>query len=473
MWAESAPFPATTCTFDTPRFLTPERHGSPDRRGGETATYNLRVITTTAEALARSFATTPDGQPPAIELPEGLTVNDALRIAHAVNSTLAESTRRVYELGWKRWERWCSTRSIRPLPASSALVCAYLTDLAGAGCSVPTLDLAVGAISYHHRVRGHADPTACEAVRQVRRGLRRIVGTAPRRQARPLDVADLRQILQPIDRGSAKGARDAAILLLGFASALRVSELVGLTLDDVEYKPAGLVMSIHRSKTDQEAAGQLVPVAHGSHAETDPVAALDAWLRHRGTDPGPLFTGMRNRHITTEPISGIAVGGMLRNRAGAAGLPVERITPHSLRAGHATTAALAGVSLDRIATQTRHKRLSTLLERYIRPAQALDYTSRRDLGLQPDRPIDRSQPSGLITIGAGGSKPSFHTRTRTGSSLIRPRMGSGSSERARRRPLMLPCAAERILSERNAAMDNEYENALLVACGGFRMAVGQ
>ena len=335
------------------------------------------MITTTAEALTA----TPDTPLPAIELPDGLTVKDALRIAEAVNSTLAASTRRVYDLGWKRWERWCETRGTQPLPASPALVCAYLTDCASGGALVPTLDLAVGAISYRHRVRGFEDPTACEAVRQVRRGLRRIVGTATRRQARPLDVVDLRRILGRVDRATAKGARDAAILLLGFASALRVSELVGLTLADVECKPAGLLLSIHRSKTDQEAIGHVVPVAHGSHAGTDPVAALDAWLRHRGTDPGPLFTGMRNGHVTTEPLSGTAVGRMLRTRAHDAGLSAERITPHSLRAGHATTAALAGVSLDRIAAQTRHKRLSTRLERYIRPAQALDHTSSRDLGL--------------------------------------------------------------------------------------------
>jgi integrase len=90
---------------------------------------------------------------------------------------------------------------------------------------------------------------------------------------------------------------------------------------------------------------------------------------------------MRNRRVTTDPLSGTAIGRMLRTRAYDAGLPAERITPHSLRAGHATAAAVAGVSLDRIAAQTRHKRLSTLLERYIRPAQALDLTSSRDLGL--------------------------------------------------------------------------------------------
>lgn len=228
---------------------------------------------------------------------------------------------------------------------------------------------------------GRPDHGGGHPVRQVRRGLRRIVGAAPRRQARPLDTDDIRQILGLIDRSTAKGARDAAIILLGFASALRVSELVGLTMADVEYKPAGLLLAIHRSKTDQQGLGHLVPVAHGSRANTDPIAALDAWLGHRGSEPGPLFTGMRNRHVTVEPLSGTAVGRMLRNRATDAGLPAERITPHSLRAGHATTAAVAGVSLDRIAAQTRHKRLSTLLERYIRPAQALDHTTSRDLGL--------------------------------------------------------------------------------------------
>lgn len=336
--------------------------------------YNLRMITTTAEALAISPSHL-------VQLPDGVTVQDALRIAEAINSTLAASTRRVYDLGWNRWERWCATRRAQSLPASAALVCAYLTDLAATGSSVPTLDLAVGAISYRHRVRGHDDPTAGEAVRQVRRGLRRMVGTAPRRQARPLAVADLRQILAPVDRTTAKGARDAAIILLGFASALRVSELVGLTLADVAYKPAGILLTIQRSKTDQEAVGHLVPVAHGQHADTDPIAALDAWLAHRGSRPGALFTAMRNGGVTLEPLSGIAVGRMLRSRAQNAGLPAERITPHSLRARHATTAALAGVSLDRIAAQTRHKRLSTLLERYIRPAQALDFTSSKDLGL--------------------------------------------------------------------------------------------
>ncbi len=90
---------------------------------------------------------------------------------------------------------------------------------------------------------------------------------------------------------------------------------------------------------------------------------------------------MRNKVVTREAISGEAISIVLRKRARAAGLAAERIIAHSLRAGHATSAAVAGVALDRIAAQTRHRRLSTLIERYIRPAQALEYTSSRDLGL--------------------------------------------------------------------------------------------
>ncbi|MGH3506756.1 MAG: tyrosine-type recombinase/integrase [Nocardioidaceae bacterium] len=230
-------------------------------------------------------------------------------------------------------------------------------------------------------MHGLPNPVLTEGVRQVRRGLRRLIDTAPRRQARPLGTEEIRQIVQHIDRSTALGARDAAIILLGFASAMRRSELVALTLADVEHKPGGILLTIRRSKTDQYCDGQVVAVVHGQHTVTDPIAALDAWLSVRGNDPGRLFTSLRNKTVTAEPISGEAISIVLRKRARAAGLAAERITAHSLRAGHATSAAVAGVALDRIAAQTRHKRLSTLLERYIRPAQALEYTSIRDLGL--------------------------------------------------------------------------------------------
>jgi integrase len=170
------------------------------------------------------------------------------------------------------------------------------------------------------------------------------------------------------------------MILLGLASALRRSELVSLTLADVELKPAGLLLSVRQSKTDPKGHGQVVAVAHGQHARTNPVAALVGWRAVRGEVPGALLTRIWGSRVSLEPLSGHVVARMLRARAEAAGLAAERVT--SLRAGHATTAALAGVPLNRIAAQTRHRDLSVLVNCYIRTLEALATTSSRDRGLR-------------------------------------------------------------------------------------------
>jgi integrase len=310
-----------------------------------------------------------------------LTVDDAVRIAAALDAAHAESTRILYAHTWRVWERWCTARGIPALPADPAALAAYLVERAATGTAVASLNMACTAIRHMHRQHGLANPAADELVRQVRLGLRRTYGTAPRRLARPLTVPEIRQIVTSIDRSTPIGARDAAIILLGCASALRGSELGALSLADIEAKPGGLLVCIRHSKTDQEGRGQVVAVAHGTHATTDPVAALAAWRRVRGDQPGALFTRIWASRISDQPLGNHVVARMLRQRAVAAGLDGTRITAHSLRAGHATAAAMAGVPLDRIAAQTRHKDLGVLVNRYIRPLEALAMTSSRDLGL--------------------------------------------------------------------------------------------
>lgn len=137
---------------------------------------------------------------------------------------------------------------------------------------------------------------------------------------------------------------------------MRRAELVALTLADVETKPLGLLLTVWKSKMDQEGSGQVVGVAHGTFAETDPVAALAVWCAVRGETPGALFTRIWASSVSLEPLSGHVVARMLRARAETAGLDGTRITAHSPRAGHATTAALAGcrstASLPRPGTRT-------------------------------------------------------------------------------------------------------------------------
>lgn len=103
------------------------------------------------------------------------------------------------------------------------------------------------AIAHRHHQEGLDDPTAAAVVRRVRRGLRRILNTAPRRQAHPLTVAGLAQILTSVETTSRTGIRDRAVLLLGYATALRPSEIAALHLADIGVDSHGLLITIRRS----------------------------------------------------------------------------------------------------------------------------------------------------------------------------------------------------------------------------------
>ena len=187
------------------------------------------------------------------------------------------------------------------LPASAETVACYVADLAKVA-KPATIDFRLAAISATHRAAGHDSPTKEEAVRLVRRGVRRMLGTA-QRQMRPVTVPDLRTMLQGLDTDPA-GCRDRALLLLGFAGALRRSELVGLDVADITEGVDGLTVHLRRSKTDQEGAGRTVGIPFGSNPVTCPVRALRAWLEVSGITEGHAFCPVdRHGHLGTTRLS--------------------------------------------------------------------------------------------------------------------------------------------------------------------------
>lgn len=315
-------------------------------------------------------------------LPAGLTPADIARIDAAVAAHHAPATRTTYASAWRGFERYCAERGFAAMPAAPEVVCAYITSQAERGLTMGMVTCTLAAIAHRHRVAGLDDPTDSELVTRVRRGLRRILGVAPRRRARPLLVEDIRDILAAIDRTTAIGKRDAAIILLGFASAMRRCELAALEVRDIARAEGGLLVTVRRSKGDPHGAGQAIAVARGRHSETDPVAALDAWLRVRPRGAGSVFTRVQaNGTVSAHSITAASVVRIVKTRAHAVGFIGDRITAHSLRAGHATSAAMAGVPLDRIAAQTRHRDLAMLVNTYIRPITSMHTSSSRHLGL--------------------------------------------------------------------------------------------
>jgi integrase len=162
------------------------------------------------------------------------------------------------------------------------------------------------------------------------------------------------------------GTWDRALLLVGFAGAFRRSELVALDREDVEVTREGLVVTLRRSKTDQDGAGRRVAIPYGTNPETCPVRALESWLAATGIDAGALFRPV-NRHGHMQPgrLSGFAVALVVKRYAAAARLDPAKYAGHSLRAGLATAAAIGGAPERSIMNQTGH-RSTAMVRRYIR-----------------------------------------------------------------------------------------------------------
>lgn len=304
-------------------------------------------------------------------------------VAQAASESLAPATRRSYDSAWAGWISWCAHEGYDPLPGSPQTVAAYLVHLADRGLSPSSLDRALAAIRAKHADAHVDDPTMNRGVARVRSGLRRRIGTAPRNQAHPLTTDEVRAMVARIDQRSLRGVRDTALILLGFAAALRRSELAALDVRDILPRAAGLVVVVRRSKGDQEGRGQMVGVLHGRSPLTDPVAAVTRWIEltgAKGADPLFVPISWSDRRPGMGRLSGAAVAEVIKGRAVAAGLEEVNVTGHSLRAGHATMAAQAGVEGSRLARTTRHKNLATL-QTYTRPADTLRDTTSGSLGL--------------------------------------------------------------------------------------------
>jgi integrase len=261
------------------------------------------------------------------------------------------------------------------LPATPEQIATYLADQSR-NLAPASLERRLIAISKAHDMRSLPNPVRTDLVQATMRGIKRMLGTA-QRQAAPLLKDDLFEILAKLgDRP--KDIRDAAILLVGFSSALRRSELVALNREDITNVPQGLVLTIRRSKTDPMGRGRKIGVAFG-RTRWCPIAVLELWLGLANIHTGPLFRRVdRHGHILNERLAGEAISLIVKDRVGALGLNASNYSGHSLRAGFVTSAALSGVSTWAIRKTTGHKS-DQMLSRYIRDGSLFSNYAANDI----------------------------------------------------------------------------------------------
>ena len=311
-------------------------------------------------------------KPPALPLSTTLADEDEAALSELYRRGTPENTLRAWErdlayvtawkvaafgtpLSWPEDERvalrFVLDHSVdltdRPGPAQTAAQALIDAGLRRSlACPAPTtLDRRIASWRAFHRMRNLPSPFAAPLVAEARVKARR-AAARPRQpnSARPLTRDVLEQLLATCD-DSLRGLRDRAILMLGFASGgRRRSEIASLHREDIgtdDYATKGLlwIRLLETKTTGREDAPQLPLKGRAARAVT-------GWIEAARITSGPLFrpvsTSDRALKRRLSP-DGIRV--ILRYRLRLAGLPEDYASPHGLRSGFLTQAALDGAPL--------------------------------------------------------------------------------------------------------------------------------
>src|SRR5580698_7663422 len=262
--------------------------------------------------------------------PEGAA---ALAAAHDLaRNASAPATLRAYKADWTHFSAWCAAKGFVPVPAAPEVVGAYLASLAETH-SPATIRRRLSALGKMHRYNDLPWNAAHGAIQGPLQGLLRRYGRPPQKAA-ALSLVLLRKMLATCDR-TARGRRDRALLLFGFAGALRRSELVSLRVEDVVVDANGLRLRILRGKTDQEGQGAEIGLPRGRHAETCPLRAFEDWQALAQRSAGPLFRKISpNGRIGGAALHPDSIRRILAHRLGMAGMTpdgFDRLSAHALR----------------------------------------------------------------------------------------------------------------------------------------------
>lgn len=275
-----------------------------------------------------------------------------------VEAASSANTRRAYTSDWKHFSSWCRRQGFALMPPDPQTIGLYITACASGAVSggrkpnsVSTIERRLSSLAWNYAQRGQTLDRRDRHITTVLAGIRNR-HAAPPRQKEAILPEDLIAMLETLDRGTLRGLRDRAMLLIGFAGALRRSEIVGLDVgrdqtEDgrgwVEFYDRGLLVTL-RGKT----GWREVEIGRGSSDATCPVAALQTWLRLARIEHGPLFRRVTGggRKVGAERLHDQEVARLVKRAALAAGvrgdLPegerVKRFAGHSLRAGLASSA---------------------------------------------------------------------------------------------------------------------------------------
>lgn len=295
-----------------------------------------------------------------------------------IRQSKSSNTWKAYKSDWQHFQVWCKDHQQISLPSSPETIVLYITSLASTH-KISTIQRRLASIAQHHQGNNFDDPTKTAVVKECWKGLRRAKGTS-QTQKSPVLVEQLKEILFQLSK-NAKGLRDRALLLIGLCAGLRRSELVSLNVEDIKFVREGMILTLRKSKTDQEQQGRDIGLPFSRNKYLCPIHSLKDWLKHSSIKSGALFrTVNRHQQILDSRLTSQSIALIVKEYVGHLGLDSKLFSGHSLRAGLVTSLALAGLSESAIMRQSGHKS-SAVLRKYIRHSELFKDNAIDKLGL--------------------------------------------------------------------------------------------
>lgn len=290
-------------------------------------------------------------------------------IENYLEAVITPNTMKNYRSRFNQFSEWALKMGESSLPVNPVTLATYLSNLAEQGKSTSTIHGALAAIAYAHIGAGYPTPIT-PGIKKIMKGIRNVHGAIATKAKTPL-TNDLVKKMVDLCPESVLGAREKAILLLGFAGALRSSEISGLQVEDVSEHAKGLVIFIRKSKTDKERVGQKISIPFGSDAYC-PVRAIRQYLKLSKIKTGPLFRAITRRgKVLERGISTWVIRYTVHKYVGLSSLNPRAFGAHSLRSGFITSAAENGANLFKIMDVSRHRSVETVRQ-YVRFADSFN-----------------------------------------------------------------------------------------------------
>lgn len=285
--------------------------------------------------------------------------------------SLSENTRRAYMNDWIRFTLFCDANGFESLPASPETLVRWIASLDVKNRAYSSAVRSMTSIRAIHELHGY-DALITKVVRAALRGLKRSKGLSSIGKVHAITWQELCFMIQGAEMFDetkcALHKRDAAVLAIGWAGALRRSEISALNIGDISFDKNGALINIRKSKTDQFGKGAKIGIPY-LDTRFCPVKLLQTWidfLSSEGIREGPLF---RSLGMSGKKWSNMKIGKRLGEKsislivkryAKYIGRDKTELSSHSLRRGFCTAAASQGVDDRLIMRHTRHNSLEVM-----------------------------------------------------------------------------------------------------------------